>query len=74
MRVLLQNSVTKLYFIEKGQWTDDSSKATDFREIERAEKMYHSHDLAYAQIVVEPGPLDRREVMGELLNDVQAYR
>jgi hypothetical protein len=74
MRVLLQNSVTKLYFIEKGQWTDDPSKATDFREVKRAEQMYHTHDLAYAQIVVDPGPLERREVVGELLNYAQAHR
>jgi hypothetical protein len=54
MRVLLQNTETKLYFIDTDQWTDDPLKATDFGEVELAVDVYHRHDLAYAQIVVEP--------------------
>jgi hypothetical protein len=74
MRVLLQNSETKLYFIDTNEWTDDPSKARDFQEIELAAQIYHTQDLAYAQIVVEPGPPGRRaESLGELLKYVQAH-
>jgi len=62
MRVLLQNTETKLYFIDSDQWTQDPSEATDFEEIQLAEQVYHHHDLAYARIVVEPGPSPAAEV------------
>jgi hypothetical protein len=55
MRVLLQNTETKLYFIEADQWTDDPLRATDFEEVEQAAHVYHTHHLAYAQIVIHPG-------------------
>lgn len=54
MRVLLQNTETKLYFICADEWTDDPSQATDFQEIQNAAAAYDSEDLAYARIVVEP--------------------
>ena len=55
MRVLLQNTETKLYLIGPNEWTGDPLKATDFQEVESAAEAYHSQDLAYAQIVLEPG-------------------
>jgi hypothetical protein len=53
MRVLLQNTETKLYFVDNDEWTDDPLKATDFEEVEHAARVYHLHDLAYARIVIE---------------------
>lgn len=55
MRVLLQNTETKLYFIGQNEWTNDPLKATDFEQVESAAEAYHTQDLAYAQIVLEPG-------------------
>ena len=55
MRVLLQNTETNLYFVDPNQWTDDPLKATDFEEVEHAARAYHTQDLAYARIVLEPG-------------------
>jgi len=73
MRVLLQNTETKLYFINTDQWTDDPLKATDFGEVELAVDVYHRHDLAYAQIVVEPVSLPSQTAdLSELGKYVQA--
>ena len=59
MRVLLQNTETKLYFIGTDHWTDDPLRATDFGEVELAADVYHRHGLTYAQIVVEPAALPK---------------
>lgn len=73
MRVLLQNTETKLYFIDADEWTDDPLKATDFEQVEHAAEAYHTRDLAYAQIIVEPGPPARKaETVSELLRQMQA--
>jgi len=73
MRVLLQNTETKLYFIDVGEWTDDPTKAKDFEEVELAAQMYHANDLAYAQIVVENGSGARKpQILEELMKYVQA--
>ncbi len=73
MRVLLQNTETKLYFIDANEWTDDPSKATDFEEVELAAQVYHTHDLAYAQIVLQPALLPRQAtVLGETHKYAQA--
>lgn len=73
MRVLLQNTETKLYFIDTNQWTDDPLKATDFEEVELAAEVYHRHDLAYARIVVERVLLpSRTPEFSELRKHVQA--
>jgi hypothetical protein len=53
MRVLLQNTETKLYFISGKEWTDDPAKAMDFEEVENAAQAYHTQDLVYARIVVD---------------------
>ena len=72
MRVLLQNTETKLYFISPGEWTDDPVKATNFGEVEIAAEAYHSKDLAYAQIVIEPGLAPSRPpVRAALLRAIQ---
>jgi hypothetical protein len=55
MRVVLQNTETRLYFIDTDQWTDDPFEAKDFEDVERAADAYDAQDLAYARIVVEPG-------------------
>jgi len=73
MRVLLQNTETNLYFISPHEWTDDPLKATDFEEVEIAAEAYHSKDLAYAQIVIEPGLASSRpQVRAALLRAIQA--
>ena len=62
MRVLLQNTETKLYYIGIDQWTDDPAKATDFQEIQNAADAYDTEDLTYARIVVDttaPSPAAR---------------
>jgi hypothetical protein len=56
MRVLLQNTETKLYFVDTNEWTDDPLKATDFEEVEHAAEAYDTQDVAYAQIVVSSAP------------------
>ena len=69
MRVLLQNTETKLYFIDSDKWTDDPLQATDFEEVEMAAEVYHRNDLDYARIVVQSAllpstqftPPDRRK-------------
>ena len=67
MRVLLQNTETKLYFINANEWTEDPLKATDFEEVEQAAQVYHIQDLAYARIVVEPRlPSGRPQILAEL--------
>ena len=72
MRVLLQNTETKLYFIIPNDWTNDPLKATDFEDIENAEHVYLTQDLAYAQILLEPGlPSSRPQISSELLRRVQ---
>ena len=75
MRVLLQNTETKLYFIDTDEWTDDPLKATDFEQVEHAAEVYHSRDLAYAQIILEPGPQSttrNNESVSQLLRYIQA--
>jgi len=73
MRVLLQNTETKLYYIIPNDWTNDPWKATDFEEVENAAHVYHTQDLSYAQIVLEPGlPPARLPAVSEFLRNVQA--
>jgi hypothetical protein len=73
MRVLLQNAETKLYFIDANEWTDDPLKATDFQHVEHAAHIYHRKDLAYARIVVEPGPpAEMPQTLSQVLRQVQA--
>ena len=55
MRVLLQNTETRLYFMDIDQWTDDPLKARDFEDVERAADAYEDQDIDYARIVLEPG-------------------
>ena len=56
MRVLLQNSETKLYFAGPNEWTEDSTKAVDFEHIDRATEVYSNENLTYAEIVLVPEP------------------
>ena len=73
MRVLLQNTETKLYFICADEWTDDPSQATDFQEVQNAAAAYDSEGLAYARIVVEPaGAAAAALAFGELFKRVRA--
>jgi hypothetical protein len=73
MRVLLQNTETKLYFVDTDEWTDDPLKATDFEQVEQAAEAYHTRDLAYARIIIEPGPPARNaETVSQLLRSIQA--
>ena len=73
MRVLLQNTETKLYFIDTDEWTNDPLKATDLEQVESAVEVYHSRDLAYAQIIIQPGPpAPKAEIVSQLLRYIQA--
>ena len=55
MRVLLQNTETKLYYREPEQWTDDPAQAMDFEYISQAVRIYSRESVFYAQIVLESG-------------------
>lgn len=64
MRILLQNTETKLYFAGPNEWTEDTSKAINFEHIDRASQMYNTENLAYAEIVLKPDlPVDLNEVI-----------
>lgn len=72
MRVLLQNTETKLYFIIPNEWTNDPAKATDFEDVENAAQVYHTQDLTYAQILLEPGSQSAHpRIVSELLRGIQ---
>jgi hypothetical protein len=73
MRVLLQNTETKLYFIDSNEWTDDPLKATNFEHVDYAAYVYQTEDLAYARIIIEPGPPAQvPQRLSDLLRQVQA--
>ncbi|HZR21651.1 MAG TPA: hypothetical protein VFE51_30495 [Verrucomicrobiae bacterium] len=72
MRVLLQNTETKLFLIAPNDWTEDPLKATDFEQVENAAQVYHTQDLAYAQIVLEPGLPSAPPQLNEFLDRLQA--
>lgn len=55
MRVLLQNTETRLYYAGPDRWTKHALDAMDFEYVEHAARMYEIEDLAYAQIVLDPG-------------------
>jgi hypothetical protein len=74
MRVLLQNTETKLYYIEADTWTDDPLRATDFEEVEQAAHVYHCQHLAYAQIIIHPGASSAKQhVFEELARQIQTH-
>jgi hypothetical protein len=72
MRVLLQNTETKLFLIVPNDWTPDPLQATDFEEVANAAQFYHTQDLAYAQILLEPGLPTARSQLSELIGRLQA--
>ncbi len=53
MRVLLQNTLTRLYYAAPGQWTEHPAQAFDFEQVERAAQIYALENLPYAQIVLD---------------------
>ena len=55
MRVLLQNTETKLYYRGPDEWTDDPNQAMDFEHVSQAVRTYTHENVFYAQIVLEPG-------------------
>ncbi len=61
MRVLLQNTETKLYFAGPNEWTEDAAKAVNFEHIDRASQVYTSENLAYAEIILTPDVQTDRE-------------
>ena len=63
MRVLLQNSETKLYFAGPNEWTEDSGKALNFEHIDQATEVYANENLAYAEIVLDPEPPDQAQAV-----------
>ncbi len=72
MRVLLQNAETKLYFVSPNDWTSDPLKATDFEAVETAAQVYHTQDVAYARILLEPGlPPASPQPKAELVKNLQ---
>ncbi len=56
MRVLLQNTQTRLYYAAPGQWTEHLANAFDFEQVERAAQVYSLEDLPYAQIILDGTP------------------
>ena len=53
MKILLQNSRTKLYFSLLGIWTAKPSLAYDFRHSARALEFARANDLTHVQLVVK---------------------
>lgn len=53
MRVLLQDTQTKLYYAGPGRWVKERSEACDFERIERAAQAYDTENYPFAEILVE---------------------
>ncbi len=53
MKVLLQDTQTKLFYAGPGRWVKERSEAYDFEKIERAAQAYESENYPFAEILVE---------------------
>ncbi len=53
MKVLLQDTQTKLFYAGPGRWVKERSEAYDFERIERAAQAYDSENYPFAEILVE---------------------
>ncbi len=53
MKVLLQDTQTKLYYAGPGRWIKERSEAYDFERIERAAQAYDSENYPFAEILIE---------------------
>ena len=53
MRVLLQDTQTKLYFAGPGRWVKERFEALDLERIDRAAQTYETENYPFAEILVE---------------------
>ncbi len=53
MRVLLQDTQTKLYYAGPGHWVKEKTEALDFERIDRAAQAYETEKYPFAEILVE---------------------
>jgi hypothetical protein len=53
MKVMLQDTQTKLYYAGPGQWVKERGQAMDFERIDRAAQAYETERYPFAEILVE---------------------
>ena len=53
MRVLLQDTQTKLYYAGPGRWVKERLEALDLERIDRAAQTYETENYPFAEILVE---------------------
>ncbi len=53
MKVLLQDTQTKLYYAGPGRWVKERQEALDLEKIERAAQAYDTENYPFAEILVE---------------------
>jgi len=53
MKVLLQDTQTKLFYAGPGRWAKDKTDALNFERIDRAAQIYDTENLPFAEILVE---------------------
>ncbi len=53
MKVLLQDTQTKLYYAGPGRWVKERGEALDLEKIERAAQAYDTENYPFAEILVE---------------------
>ncbi len=53
MKVLLQDTQTKLYYAGPGRWVKARREALNFEAIERAAQTYDTENYPFAEILVE---------------------
>jgi len=53
MKVLLQDTQTKLFYAGPGRWVKERAEAFDFERIDRAAQAYDTENYPFAEILVE---------------------
>jgi hypothetical protein len=53
MKVLLQDTETKLFYAGPGRWVKEKPEALNFERIERAAQVYETENYPFAEILVE---------------------
>ncbi len=65
MRVLLQDTQTKLYYAGPGHWVKEKTEALDFERIDRAAQVYETEKYPFAEILVETHETNIGAPMGQ---------
>ncbi len=53
MKVLLQDTQTKLFYASPGHWVKERLEALDFERIDRAAQAYETENYPFAEILIE---------------------